>query len=207
MADAARVKGVPKQRLDALSDGVFAFAMTLLAISLDLPSGATATTPGQLLGLLAGLQDNLLVYLISFVVLGARWIRNAKGRGTDMLCSHAYARAVIVQLFFVTLTPFATKLVGLYGDLWPAICLYAAITICAAASSMWAAGLLPAGEGTALTREERLDMMLLVGTALLSCAIAFVAPAYSMYAYLLNAASPVLHRIWPAPIGASGGGA
>lgn len=194
MTDAAKVKGIPKQRLDALSDGVFAFAMTLLAISLDLPSGITVTTPGELLGLLAGLQDNLLVYLISFVVLGARWVRNAKDRGTDILCSHAYARAVIVQLFFVTLTPFATKLVGLYGDLWPAVCIYAAITICAALSAKWATGLLPADEGTALTREDRLDMLLLVATALLSCAIAFVAPAYSMYAYLLNAASPALHR-------------
>lgn len=196
MTGEKNLKGVPKQRLDALSDGVFAFAMTLLAISLDLPSGTTATSAGQLLDLLAGLQDNLLVYMISYAVLGARWIRNAKDRGTDLVCSYAYARAVILHLFFVTLTPFATKLVGLYGDLWPAVCIYGATTICAALSSRWAATLLAAQENATLAPEDRFDLMLLIATALLSCVIAFVAPAYSMYAYLLNAASPVLHRLW-----------
>jgi uncharacterized membrane protein len=196
MTGEAKRKGVPKQRLDALSDGVFAFAMTLLAIGLDLPSSVTVTSANQLLGLLAGLQDNLLVYVISFVVLGARWIRIARDHGTDLWCSYAYARAVIVHLFFVTLTPFATKIVGNYGDLWPAICLYAATTICAALSSMHAANLLAVEEKTVRTREDRFDLMVLIATALLSCAIAFVAPAYSMYAYLLNAATPLVHRMW-----------
>lgn len=199
MAGDTKPKGVPKQRLDALSDGVFAFAMTLLAISLDLPSGSTVTDSGQLLGLLAGLGDNLLVYVISYAVLGARWLRNAKDHGTDLLCSYGYARAVILHLFFVTLTPFATKLVGLYGDLWPAICVYAAVTICAALSSMRAASLLAAQEHAVLPAADRFDLMLLIATALLSCVLAFIAPDVSMFAYLLNAASPALHRLWRKP--------
>lgn len=199
MTGGTRPKGVPKQRLDALSDGVFAFAMTLLVISLDLPSDVSITSSDQLLALLAGLKDNLLVYLISFVVLGARWLRIAKDHGTDLLCSYGYARAVILHLFFVTLTPFATKLVGLYGNLWPAVCIYAAMTICAALSSMRASELLAAQENTVLAATDRFDLMLLVATALLSCAIAFIAPDFSMYAYLLNAASPLLHRRWHQP--------
>lgn len=196
MADDAKHRGVPKQRLDALSDGVFAFAMTLLAINLDLPSSVVVTSPDQLLGMLAGLQDSLLVYLISYVVLGARWIRIAKDHGTDLWCSYAYARAVLVHLFFVTLTPFATKVVGNYGDLWPAVCLYAAITICAALSFSHAANLLAAHEKTVRSAQERFDLTVLIATALLSCAIAFVAPAYSMYAYLLNVVTPFVHRLW-----------
>lgn len=185
---------VSKQRLDALTDGVFAFAMTLLVINLDLPDGAVVSNPGQLIGILTQLQDNLLVYVISFVVLGARWIRNARGHGSDVWCSYAYAWAVVIHLFFVTLIPFSTKLVGLYGDLWPAICIYAANTICAAVSSMRASDILAAQEKVPLPFEGRLDLLVLIATALLSCAIAFIAPGYSMYAYLLNAASPLLHR-------------
>jgi uncharacterized membrane protein len=191
------MKGVSKQRLDALTDGVFAFAMTLLVINLDFPDGAQASDAGQLITMLARLQDNLLVYVISFVVLGARWIRNAKDHGSDLWCSYSYAWAVIIHLFFVTLVPFSTKLVGLYGDLWPAICIYAANTICAALASRRAADILAAQEKTPKALlEDRLDLMVLIATALLSCAIAFIAPRYSMYAYMLNAMSPFFHRMW-----------
>ena len=137
MDDQLPTKGVSKQRLDALTDGVFAFAMTVLVINLDLPADAQVSDPGQLLAVLARLQDTLLVYVISFVVLGARWIRNAKDHGSDLWCSYHYAWAVIIHLFFVTLIPFSTKLVGLYGEFWPAVCLYAANTILTALSA-WA---------------------------------------------------------------------
>jgi uncharacterized membrane protein len=197
MAKEARTGGVPKQRLDALTDGVFAFAMTLLVINLDLPAGADVVDTGQLLAVLSKLQDNLLVYVISFVVLGARWIRNARGSAVDVWCSYGYAWAVVTHLFFVTLVPFSTKLVGLYGNLWPAVCLYAANTILAALSSRRAADLLAAQQDSASPRGGRLDLMVLIATALISCLLAFVAPAFSMYAYLLNAATPLLHRLLP----------
>lgn len=196
MDDQLPTKGVSKQRLDALTDGVFAFAMTVLVINLDLPADAQVSDPGQLLAVLARLQDTLLVYVISFVVLGARWIRNAKDHGSDLWCSYHYAWAVIIHLFFVTLIPFSTKLVGLYGDLWPAICIYAANTICSALSSRRAADMLAAQEQAPKALEDRLDLIVLIATALLSCVIAFIAPRYSMYAYLLNAMSPLLHRMW-----------
>lgn len=195
MADELKSGGVSKQRLDALTDGVYAFAMTLLVISLDLPAGDQITNADQLLALLKQLQDNLLVYVISFTVLGARWLRNARDHGSDGWCSNGYAWAVIVHLFFVTLTPFSTKLVGLYGDLWPAICFYAAVTVFAALSSRRAAELLAAQETPGKAVGGRFDLSVLVVTALLSCVLAFVAPRYSMYAYLLNAASPLLQRM------------
>lgn len=194
MAEDVVPKGVSKQRLDALSDGVFAFAMTLLVISLDLPSSAEVANSADLLELLADLQDNLLVYIISFTVLGARWLRNARGHDSEMWCSNGYAWAVIINLFFVTLVPFATKLVGLYGDLWPAICVYAATTVCAALASMRATDLISVQEGVRRSRGDRIDLAVLIVTAAISCGLAFVAPRYSMFAYLLNAACPLLRR-------------
>ena len=42
-----------KHRIEALTDGIYAVAMTLLVISLDLPSGANVTNASQLLDVLA----------------------------------------------------------------------------------------------------------------------------------------------------------
>jgi len=194
MADAVRGEGISKARLDALTDGVFAFAMTLLVISLDLPDSAEVAGPRELLAALARLEDTLLVYVISFFVLGARWMRIAAGHGAETWCSRGYARAVILHLFFVTLVPFSTKLVGLYGTYWPAVCIYAANTILGALASWWAAERLAVEEKQAKP-QGRLDVTVLIASALLSCAISFVAPGYAMYAYLLNFVSPLLHRL------------
>ena len=195
MANDHRARGVPKQRLDALTDGVFAFAMTLLVISLDLPAGVKVVDAAGLMALLGQLQDNLLVYVISFTVLGARWIRIAKDRDSEAWCSFGYAWAVVLHLFFVTLVPFTTKLVGLYGDLWPAVWIYGVNTICAALSSRRAADLLDRQEGRRGFASDRIDLAVLVATVVLSGIIAMLAPGFGMYAYLLNAASPLLHRM------------
>ena len=194
MADDRKARGVPKQRLDALTDGVFAFAMTLLVISLDLPSGVKVASAGELIALLGELQDNLLVYVISFAVLGARWIRNAKDRDSEAWCSYAYAWAVVIHLFFVTRVPFTTKLVGLYGDLWPAVWIYGLNTVCAALSSRRAADLLARQQQRPGPEGDRIDLAVLILTVVLSGIIAVLAPGYGMYAYLLNAAAPLLHR-------------
>ena len=44
----------------------------------------------------------------------------------------AYARWTLVHLFLVTCIPFSTMVVGRYGNLAPAVCLYAANMLLAA---------------------------------------------------------------------------
>src|SRR5947208_418398 len=65
-------------RLDALTDGVFAVAMTLLVIDLKLPENFHPATAAEFLSGLADLQTQFLVYIISFIVLGLRWMLLAK---------------------------------------------------------------------------------------------------------------------------------
>jgi uncharacterized membrane protein len=61
---------VEMNRLNNLSDGVFAIALTLLAIDLRLPEGVAV---GDLPNHLLQLAPKFLVYLISFVVIGRAW--------------------------------------------------------------------------------------------------------------------------------------
>lgn len=56
-------------RLEAFSDGVFAIAITLLIVAIEVPS------PEPSLGVdLARLWPSYLAYAISFIVIGAIWV-------------------------------------------------------------------------------------------------------------------------------------
>jgi len=66
--------GMPKDRLEAFSDCVIAFAMTLLVIDIRFPElGANIDNHGMLLALLA-LLPNFAVYLVSFLVCTVWWV-------------------------------------------------------------------------------------------------------------------------------------
>jgi uncharacterized membrane protein len=64
---------IPKSRLDALTDGVFSVAMTLLVIDLRLPETFQPQSAADLLHRIVELGSQLLVYVISFYVLALRW--------------------------------------------------------------------------------------------------------------------------------------
>ena len=74
---------IPKARLDALTDGIFAFAMTLLVLDLRLPDGFAAASAGDLLHALSSLSGQLVAYVISFAVLGARWLGQIRSRAPE----------------------------------------------------------------------------------------------------------------------------
>jgi uncharacterized membrane protein len=71
----------PKSRLDALTDGLFAVAMTILVLDIRLPEGFHADPTG-LAGALRGLWPKFLPYALSFYVLGTTWLANIKLRST-----------------------------------------------------------------------------------------------------------------------------
>ena len=62
-----------KHRLDALTDGIFAVAMTLLVIELKLPEGFQAHRSLQLLQVLIVLIPKFIGWVISFFVLAFFW--------------------------------------------------------------------------------------------------------------------------------------
>src|SRR5580658_9411664 len=69
-----RIAGQSVERLAALSDGVFAVAMTLLVLDLHAPAAEAIHSERDLLHALAPLAPRLLVYLMSFMTLGIFWV-------------------------------------------------------------------------------------------------------------------------------------
>lgn len=107
-----RIQGRNLERLAALSDGIFAVAMTLLVLDLHLPTAAQAHNEKELLAALCALGPQWLTYGLSFLTLGIFWAGqqtqlNHIGEGTrDLTWIH------LAFLFAVTLVPLSTRLLS-----------------------------------------------------------------------------------------------
>jgi len=191
---ASRGKGViTKARLDALTDGVFAFAMTLLVLNLEFTDDLEIASASQLLDAFGEHASDLLLYVITFFVLGRRWFGQARIRPEPEEASDNYARWVLIHLFFITLMPFSTQIVGRY-EFAPAIWLYAANTSLAALVAIRLTYLAEGESGRHDPDNGRPELGLLVASAIVSVVVSFFDAGWAMLAYLLNVAAPVVHR-------------
>ena len=68
-----QITGQSLERLAALSDGIFAVAMTLLVLDLHVPAREVIHSQGELWHTLAGAAPQLISYMMSFMTLGIFW--------------------------------------------------------------------------------------------------------------------------------------
>lgn len=184
---------VPRVRLEALTDGVFAFAMTLLVLNLELPDDFSPATAGELLDALADLRTGLFSYIVSFTVLALFWHGQASNRSGPETAGGGHFWAVLALLFFTTLMPFSTQIVGRYG-LPPGVWLYAANLVLLAVSALVISRIAEKEAGSSQAIDGRRGLYLLIASALLSVVISFFSAEYAVYAYLLNLAKPLINR-------------
>jgi uncharacterized membrane protein len=177
---------IPKFRLDALTDGVFAVAMTLLVIDLRLPESFHPHDSAELLERFGGLGGQVIVYAVSFYVLGIRWINWVRLTPRTEEVSFTYTKWALVHLLLVTFVPFTTMTVGRYPSLAPAVWLYAANTVLFALVAMRMIVLAERANRTGARAGDYLGLVLLIIVSLLAVATSLVAPRFAMLVYLLN---------------------
>ncbi len=100
-----------RSRLEAFSDGVFAVAITLLALNL------TVAGPGGHLSLADHLHEKwpaFLAYLISFFMIGIVWVNHHVLVRSIVKVDRTLLFLNLVLLLFVVLIPFATGTVADY---------------------------------------------------------------------------------------------
>ena len=114
-----------KARFESFSDGVFAFAITLLVLGIVLPEFKNPPpSEAELTRTLLRLWPNLVAYAMSFAVIGLMWQNH-----------HALFRLVhrvdrltvfwnLVLLGVTAFIPFATSTLGAYPTTRPAALLY-----------------------------------------------------------------------------------
>jgi len=111
-------------RIAALSDGLFAIAMTLIVLEIRIPTLSPPTTDAMLAGALGDLAPRFLTYLLSFMTLGIFW----NGQQTQLSYLSRGNRDLswlsLLFLAIVALFPFTTSLLAEYFDLRLALGLY-----------------------------------------------------------------------------------
>jgi uncharacterized membrane protein len=104
-----------KHRLEALTDGIFAVAMTLLVIELKIPESAHVASQAALLNTLVHLIPKFVSWLISFGVLAIFWVSHHR---LFHFVRHVDAKLswlTIAYLACVSMMPFSSSLTGEYG--------------------------------------------------------------------------------------------
>ena len=115
-------------RLLALSDGVFAIAMTLLALDLTVPDDLTAhPTSQQLIHALALHTDSYWSFLLSFYVIAIYWGGHRRLMRSVTVFNPNLVRDTAFLLLIVAAMPFPTSVLGKYGGTAFALALYGAI--------------------------------------------------------------------------------
>lgn len=131
------IAGRSVERLGGLSDGVFAFAMTLLVLDLRVPVADVIHTERDLWQALAALEPNLVTYLLSFMILGIFWVgehtqlSKLKHSDRDLTWLH------LATLLAVTFLPFSTKLLAAFITYRGALFVYWLNLLIFGASHYW----------------------------------------------------------------------
>jgi uncharacterized membrane protein len=107
-----RVAGQSVERLCALSDGIFAVAMTLLVLDLRVPAAEAVHSERDLWRVLAALGPRLLIFLMSVMTLGIFWVGQQTQLNHFARADRNLAWIHISFLCAVSLTPFSTSLLA-----------------------------------------------------------------------------------------------
>ena len=119
-----QVAGRALERIAALSDGVFAIAMTLIVLEIRVPDPGPVRSEQDLLAAVATLSPRIVTYLLSFLTLGIIW----SGQQTQLSYFARADRHVswlhLALLASVALMPFSTSLLAEFISFRVALLLY-----------------------------------------------------------------------------------
>lgn len=182
---------IGKSRLEAMSDGIFAIAMTLLVITIAIPEVPLDQAPALLPGKIAGLHSQFLLFVIAFFILAAYWMSHHRILSGVEFVDGVLIRINILVLFFIVLIPFTTSLSGDYTNVLEAVLLFhlnllmASITL----TGMWAyiyrhnATLAPGREHAPLKGIER--ALVMPAVIMVAIGVSFIDTYASMWCYAL----------------------
>jgi len=99
-------------RIEALSDGIFAFAATVLVLDFHTPEPADIHSEAELLGALAASAHRLLPWLLSLLTLGIFWVAQQTQLSQLARSNRDLTWLHLVFLAIITVLPFSTRLLA-----------------------------------------------------------------------------------------------
>ncbi len=106
------IAGQSVERLAALSDGIFAVAMTLLVLDLRIPAREAVHSSAELRAALGGFAPQFVAYLMSFITLGIFWVGQQTQLNHLARSDRSLSWIHILFLFAVSIMPFSTHLLS-----------------------------------------------------------------------------------------------
>lgn len=115
-------------RLEGLTDGIFAIAMTIMVLNLHVPSHLP--TINALPVIKHDIVMNLLIFIGSFVILGTHWIAMNFLLGLLDHLNRIFLWANMYYLMVICVVPFSASLLGQYPYSTDSIDFYAVNLLC-----------------------------------------------------------------------------
>jgi uncharacterized membrane protein len=112
-----KIEYFPSSRIESLTDGIFAFAMTLLVLSLNAPELQGIITNQELIIKLDAMSDRFLIFLLSFFLLASAWGVHHRQFAKITRSDEGLMWINMLRLLFVIMIPFSSVLVGNYSQL------------------------------------------------------------------------------------------
>jgi len=146
------IAGRSIERLAALSDGVFAIAMTLLVLDLRVPAGAAIHGEHALFSsVFVALAPRLVPYVLSFMTLGIFWIAQQAQLDAFARSDRTLTWINLGFLLAVTIMPFTTGVLAEFITFRLAVVAYW-LNLVLLGATLWASGRY--GWGAGLTKEQ-----------------------------------------------------
>ena len=185
-------------RLEALGDGIFSVAMTILVIELEIP----AVKGNSFNDLLHGLYETrleLLCFFISFIILGIMWFGHRMVFEYISQTNRYFIFLGVLFYMVVCLVPFSTRFLAANALQWYAILMYGLnLSTCnLALYAQWSYGIhRPSLHSRILPKEVKAEAkkLFLISPVLYSIAIgfSFIFPLISIVIFFIT---PILYLL------------
>ncbi len=127
------------QRLEAFSDGVFAVAITLLALDVRLPVLPASATDEELYRAVLALAPKLVTYFLTFVLVGMFWIAHHRVFAAIRRVDRAMLWLNLILLLWICLVPLSAAALSAHPYTRTGVTVYGLNVICIGISlfSVW----------------------------------------------------------------------
>ena len=177
-------------RLGAISDGVFAIAMTLLVLDLKFPELKGPISSEAYTKALLGQAPHFLSWIISFAILCRLWIAQHALLEQDDKKSRGFTTINFIFLGAISFIPFPTSLVSEHSEHPLSVIIFSATLIVAglALVGMWRfleKEVLEPDTLRDMNRRVRRFIIWKLVIAIISCLLAFVSPRLGILVWIV----------------------
>lgn len=181
-----------KNRLEALTDGIYAIAMTLLVLNVDVGKITEEINSMGLSKTLLAMYPVFFSYFLGFFLLATLWLVHYRQSRRIKYVDEKYIWINVLGLLFISLIPFSTSLIGDYGDVFVAAVFFHVNLLLAGLVFFWQwtyisgkKELLVESIDAGIVKRMKWRNLLLPITSLVAIVVAFVTPGWSMAIYML----------------------